>query len=106
MAGSATFTIVWSRMTISIPAHRTTRANQRESRGRGVVIDSSWFTDTGRTVADDLDLDDLLRDYVARGRLTGFTHSGGCASRSFTSRISALANTVRSCSGSEPSTSA
>jgi hypothetical protein len=29
--GSATFTIVWSRMTMSIPAHRTMSARRRES---------------------------------------------------------------------------
>ena len=37
IVGRATFTIVWSRMIISIPAHRTTRASQRESRVRVVM---------------------------------------------------------------------
>ena len=42
MAGSATFTIVPSRMTMSIPAHRTTSASQRERSiaGPDVVIGS------------------------------------------------------------------
>ena len=48
IAGSATFTIVWSRMIISIPAHRTTRASQRESRVRVVIEVASWFMDTRR----------------------------------------------------------
>ena len=37
IVGRATFTIVWSRMIINIPAHRTTRASQRESRVRVVI---------------------------------------------------------------------
>ena len=38
IVGSATFTIVWSRMIISIPAQSTTRASQRE-RADGVAVD-------------------------------------------------------------------
>src|SRR6185295_12396739 len=81
--GSATFTIVWSRMIISIPAQRTTRAIQRlRSLGAetGVVGAGVEIRVMVATVADRLVPDDLVRTdrwYP----LTGNGHHRGTAHR-------------------------
>ena len=76
MDGSATFTIVPSRMIISIPAQRTTRASQRERTGGEVVT-----SDMDVTVSDR-----LLRNYFGRDDLTRRRRSGGGARGASTPR--------------------
>src|SRR5919108_5940383 len=69
MDGSATFTIVWSRMIISIPTQSTTSAIQRSRSAPGEavctlvleVIVRSFRDGNGWTVADCLVRDDLAR---------------------------------------------
>src|SRR5713101_6242376 len=54
--GSATFTIVASRTIISIPAHRTTRASQRESPVTGAVRDDGAMTSRSLLLCNSLKL--------------------------------------------------
>src|SRR5258705_7886783 len=67
--GSATFTIVASRTIISIPAHRTTRASQRESpaagegRENGAMIEVAPSCSSGALEPEDL-VDEDDRDAV------------------------------------------
>src|ERR1700709_1376828 len=64
MVGRATFTIVWSRMIISIPAHSTTSASQRARSAFAavwVIGSSRGWEAPGRTVADGSVRDDLVR---------------------------------------------
>ena len=84
MDGSATFTIVPSRMIISIPAQRTTRASQRERTGGEVVT-----SDMDVTVSDR-----LLRNYFGRdiSRRGGDRGGGGDGVRALGGRAQALAD--------------
>ena len=99
--GSATFTIVPSRMIISIPAQSTTRASQRERSG-GEVVTSGMDADRIRSSTTELSRDgtDFRRRRRCACARTGCAHSTGVPSRPLTSCCSAATNAARCSRGS------